>query len=397
MKKLLARLGRETSGAAVIPEIDGLRFFAIGSVVVYHVYSVLVLELSRVPTPYQNANAAVAFGPAAMDHPLRGVIEQGWFGVQLFFAISGFVLGLPFARQYLGAAPPVSLRRYFLRRLTRLEPPYLINVAVYTLVWLAVKPRPAAEVLPHTLASMAYLHNLVYLGQDPLSSVLWSLEVEVQFYILAPLLTTVFLIHDRTVRRAVLVAGMLLIGALEPVAMALVPFHGTLLHQLPFFLAGFLLVDFYLTEWREAPPRHPAWDLLVFAAVAATLVLLQRRNRLVDVLTPFLILAAYVGAFRGAFWRAIVRHPVIFTVGGMCYTTYLYHLMLITALKPWTTRLALTDGFLVNFALQNLLMGPVIVGTSALLFFFLEKPFMRRDWPRLLAARVRSVARREAT
>ena len=51
-------------------------------------------------------------------------------GVELFFAISGFILGIPFASHYLRGVPRVNLRRYFIRRLTRLEPPYIINLMV---------------------------------------------------------------------------------------------------------------------------------------------------------------------------------------------------------------------------------------------------------------------------
>jgi peptidoglycan/LPS O-acetylase OafA/YrhL len=219
LRRLLARLGRVTTGVAVIPEIDGLRFFAIASVILYHLNFVLTKNTPRFFTPIPNPDAAQAFGPGAAGHPLWSALEQGWFGVPLFFAISGFVLGLPFARQYQGTGPAVSLHRYFLRRLTRLEPPYLINLVLLTTVWLVVKHRPAADVLPHALASAAYIHNIVYLGRDPISSVIWSLEVEVQFYILAPLLTMVFLVHGRWLRRAILAGGMLVMGALRPVFM----------------------------------------------------------------------------------------------------------------------------------------------------------------------------------
>jgi peptidoglycan/LPS O-acetylase OafA/YrhL len=118
--------------------------------------------------------------------------------------------------------------------------------------------------------------------------------------------------------------------------------------------------------------------------MALTLFLLER-NQWVEILTPFLILLAYVGAFRGRLFRAVVGHPVIFTIGGMCYTIYLYHVTMIIALKPWTTRLALTQGYVVIYLLQMLLVFPIVVGASAVLFLLVEKPFMRRDWPHALA------------
>ena len=59
------------------------------------------------------------------------VLEHGNYGVQLFFVISGFVLALPFASHYLCQTRAVSLRAYFLRRLTRLEPPYVLSMLLF--------------------------------------------------------------------------------------------------------------------------------------------------------------------------------------------------------------------------------------------------------------------------
>jgi peptidoglycan/LPS O-acetylase OafA/YrhL len=89
-----------------IPQIDGLRFVAIASVVLFHLCA--ALERGAVPVPV----------PLNIDVPKHGV--------ELFFAISGFILGVPFASRYLLGTPKVDLKSYFLRRLTRLEPPSFI-------------------------------------------------------------------------------------------------------------------------------------------------------------------------------------------------------------------------------------------------------------------------------
>ena len=58
-------------------------------------------------------------------------------GVELFFIISGFILGLPFAKQYLAGGKQVRLGAYFLRRLTRLEPPYILILCIRAAAMLA--------------------------------------------------------------------------------------------------------------------------------------------------------------------------------------------------------------------------------------------------------------------
>src|ERR1017187_10213267 len=51
---------------------------------------------------------------------------------------------------------------YFIRRLTRLEPPYILNLFIcFALVVIAENGNPRA-LLPHLGASMLYLHNLLY-------------------------------------------------------------------------------------------------------------------------------------------------------------------------------------------------------------------------------------------
>src|SRR5262245_10743057 len=70
--------------------------------------------------------------------PLENVfdlfIAQGRYGVQLFFIISGFILALPFAAERLAGARPVRLKAFYLRRLTRLEPPYFLVLTIFFLL-----------------------------------------------------------------------------------------------------------------------------------------------------------------------------------------------------------------------------------------------------------------------
>src|ERR1700693_3858993 len=91
---LLARASRETSSGRFIPEMDGLRFAAIGMVVLFHLNGYLMAK-----------STACAVSTAQSDWLVPAVLV-GFRGVELFFVISGFILGLPFAAHYLkGAAP----------------------------------------------------------------------------------------------------------------------------------------------------------------------------------------------------------------------------------------------------------------------------------------------------
>ena len=153
---------RVTTSGEIIPEIDGLRFLAIAGVFVHHIVRFLT-GTTEVPLAV----------PLAMDTPGR-IADQGVYGVQLFFIISGFILVLPFAAHYLNGGARISLGKYYLRRITRLEPPYLaIMLMCFGLrVW-AWNESPT-ELFPHLLASMTYLHTWIYGSFSEINPVAWS-------------------------------------------------------------------------------------------------------------------------------------------------------------------------------------------------------------------------------
>jgi peptidoglycan/LPS O-acetylase OafA/YrhL len=74
--------------------------------------------------------------------------------------ISGFILGLPFAAHYLKGKRAVPLRPYFLRRLTRLEPPYIINLLICFTLLVLVDGASVRTLLPHFGASLASISTL---------------------------------------------------------------------------------------------------------------------------------------------------------------------------------------------------------------------------------------------
>jgi peptidoglycan/LPS O-acetylase OafA/YrhL len=172
----IARLfGRVTTSGRQIREVDGLRFIAIAFVFLQHTQQMVVRDV---------------VGAGANMDVIALCLDLARFGVEVFFAISGFILGLPFAESALIGGPRVRLGSYFLRRLTRLEPPYLLALGGSFAIGVWCLGQPAREMAPHLAASAAYVHNITYGPKhNPFNPVTWSLEVEVQFYCLVPLIT----------------------------------------------------------------------------------------------------------------------------------------------------------------------------------------------------------------
>jgi peptidoglycan/LPS O-acetylase OafA/YrhL len=372
ISRIEAALARETSSRSFIPEIDGLRFIAITLVVLYHATYWLAPQAPRV---------------------YRAVVSHGNFGVQLFFVISGFILAVPFAKQHLqidgDRTGRVDLRRYFLRRLTRLEPPYIINLFLWFWIKVLLLHKPLRALLPHVAASVFYSHNWIYGAPSEINFYAWSLEVEVQFYLLAPLLSIIFVIRSREIRHAVFVAIILVLSVQRLTltegerAFQYLTFFG----QAEWFITGLVLADIYLIEWKQKPKRSEAWNLLGVISWPAIFVTLSMRDErslaasLLTVALPWLVLVSYVAVFRAPLLNRFARLRPIYTVGGMCYSIYLYHGYVVVAVMRAQQRFFTTNVFAIDTVIGLLAIAAAVCALCGTAFVLFEKPFMRPSWP----------------
>ncbi len=367
---MLNRLSRITSpGREFIPQIDGLRFLAIISVIAFHVWSIATYHLGV---------------PGDTSNPVAKTFSMGWLGVQLFFVISGFILALPFAKEKVLGEKKVKLREYFIRRLTRIEPPYIIQLAFMFLLTVLVLHRLDDQqeyygtggwlkyTSIHMLASLFYANDIFFHNYPYPNIVLWSLEIEVQFYILAPLLACGFAIRRKWIRCASLT---LVILAWPQVLAHLVPqplqFHLGIIGELHYFLLGFLLVEFYLAGWL-AGKKNFLWDALFFLAGPALVLYINFET--------WILLGLCLAAFRGLIASWLMSYPLITTIGGMCYTIYMYHWVMTSALIRATIHLQ-TGNLWLDLLVQFIVITALIVVVCSFLFAWFERPFMRRGWP----------------
>ena len=131
---------------------------------------------------------AVAVVLVISDHCCVPVFDQGYFGVDLFFVLSGFLITRLLIDE-IDDTGRVDLWRFYLRRLLRLAPPLLLFLTAYMLI--APRLWPQFDLLLHmrdaALAvfylsdySQAFWHNPKVLIHT------WSLSVEEHFYLIWP-------------------------------------------------------------------------------------------------------------------------------------------------------------------------------------------------------------------
>jgi peptidoglycan/LPS O-acetylase OafA/YrhL len=363
---LLRHLSRESSSGQFIAEIDGLRFIAIMAVVLFHANRYTLVKSGH-----------------ALDLDYLGILlSQGFFGVQLFFVISGFVIAYPFAKAIATHTAKPRLKKYYFRRLTRLEPPYIFNLVLIFVLLVIFKGVSVGEYFPHLVASLFYQHNQIYGTGSLINYVAWSLEIECQFYLLAPLAVTVFRIRRSFLRRLILFSIISVWSLVDAVYLGEYPrVVYSLAYYGNYFLVGFLLVDFYINDWQESPAKGISWDFIGLSAWVVMAGLLVN-DQPTSALLPFLILVAYFGAFKGTYSNRFFRKPLIYVIGGMCYTIYLYHFYMISLIgrMSWSFVYQESRPIWGNIIMMILVTVPPTLAASAFFFVIGEKPFMKRDW-----------------
>jgi peptidoglycan/LPS O-acetylase OafA/YrhL len=148
----------------------------------------------------------VIYHAGIMGFPLPGRAHRfGWIGVDLFFVLSGYLIGgqllAPLAR-----GQRIKLPRFFARRALRILPAYFLVLAIYAfLPWWREYP----EMFP-LWKFLVSVQNIGLRGGTAFSHA-WSLAVEDQFYLLLPL---VLLCLVRLRRAAIVVPCAIVIGGL---------------------------------------------------------------------------------------------------------------------------------------------------------------------------------------
>lgn len=128
-----------------------------------------------------------------LSHTKVSIMALGVAGVELFFVLSGYLVGGIFLTEILRARDGFGtlLLRFWRRRWARTIPSYLLFFAI----WLALLP-PADMSVANLARYALFLQNFAW-PSDGFYAVSWSLAVEEWFYLLIPGLATILLVATR--------------------------------------------------------------------------------------------------------------------------------------------------------------------------------------------------------
>lgn len=342
-------------------DIDGLRALAVLSVIFYH-----------------------------LDSRIAGA---GFLGVDVFFAISGYLITSTILRDE--QAGGFSLASFYERRVRRLFPALFAVITTFLVVgFFTMLPNEFGELARSAFATTLFASNFLFHSQanyfssaaeaKPLLHT-WSLAVEEQFYILFPLV----LIFLRQRLRAALVLACLGVFALSSLALNiwLSQVDGAGAFYLPWARAWELLFGALLA--LNPSPLRP--NRLAREAAALTGVLLiagslllpdwgRRAPLIPEALWPCLgaVLVLYAGANGPTLAGRILGNPIASYVGIISYSLYLWHWPLIAFY-----RLLLKHDLR---AVDKILLLLAIMVAGVLSERFIERPF-RRSAPSAGAAK----------
>jgi peptidoglycan/LPS O-acetylase OafA/YrhL len=171
-----------------------------------------------------------AYTTGKYNHGYVGLVYSRMeIGVAIFFVLSGFLLFGPWVKAAASGGEPPSVRRYAWHRVRRIMPAYLVTVLVaYTVYhFRTAGPNPGHTwigLFRNLTLSQIYADNYLYSYLHQGLTQMWSLAVEVAFYVVLPLLAYVLLVVlcRRRWRPVLLLTGLLGLALITPAWLILV-------------------------------------------------------------------------------------------------------------------------------------------------------------------------------
>ena len=376
------RIGASVSSAFIdlanppskaIAGLDALRSLAILLVFSDHYFS----NYSRITETHLNLGAFPLF-------------TFGWTGVDLFFVLSGYLIGSALWTE-LKRSSTIDIPRFLLRRGLRIWPYYFFFILV---MWLVINPTPIANYFPDLFFYSNYLEGYVPGG--------WSLSTEEQFYIAVPivLLLSVRFLHISK-QWIILALAVVLLPLARAIAVAKLGPHShegmpRFIIYTPFHTHADGLVAGLIIAWLSVvyPASVAAKSFLENCKVPLLLVAagIFFRHASQD-LFAFTALAAIYGgcalfAIRDrSILSKLFSSKLFYWISRLSYAIYLNHLIVLYKVFPSMLRAANPEHFVyLKFALCYVASFALTMAIALVTFVLVESPFLQlRD--RLLAKR----------
>lgn len=372
-----------------LDSIDALRGLAALAVALYHIWGkdgIYPLPSIGVVTQTTDPN---------LFHYLISPLRWGYLGVSLFLVLSGFCIHLAYAqRKHQTDDYGFQPRQFFLRRIWRLYPAYLVaifgtaialNIGAY-IPGLDLGAKLGIPTVRDVFMHVTMLHGFDEQSFYSIASVFWSLTLEFQLYLAYPLFLKLFerfgvtrslvaitlaSLAWRTFAIYGLDNGLISVAATGPYTAM-----GSVLARMPEWLLGAGVAHLFVTGKLKEISSSKA--IGGFALLFAAGILSTFSRALWIVTDPLFGLAFSMLAIafirrEHSFASSTGLAQKLVRVGVISYSLYLFHLQLFWLIAPFVDPIPSLEAR----TLLRLLWLGVCVILCAQLFKFVEKPFLR--------------------
>lgn len=340
--------------------LDGLRGIAILLVMFFHTYS-------RYPdvVPYLTDN----YG----EFP---IFKYGYWGVQLFFLISGFVILMTLDKSK-------SFLQFIGKRWLRLFPAMLVATILIYMTAGILSERPLGiprliDILPGlTFMEPSWLSSIFKTTINPLETVFWSLYVEIKFYFIIGILYF-------TLGKKRAIIGIVVLFVLTMILYFLASVSGVFefLAALTVQLGFGQLQYFIMGAWAYLYYTEKKAKYLVFNAIFLVIVaiaIIMTTNNIAEIAWLIIVMSLFLLPICFEKIRFLFSNKFLLLIGFVSYPLYLIHSNAI---------IALTVKLNSHFSVIPKILLPIIpMGIMILIAYIIAKfiePNLRRIIKRIL-------------
>ncbi|MFN8358123.1 MAG: acyltransferase [Spirosomataceae bacterium] len=342
-----------------IPTFDGLRGFAI-----------LLVLYDHCP------KLGDSFVANVINH-MGNVWEVGYWGVECFFALSGYLITSIYLHDK--QQDTFSVKRFYIKRFLRIFPVYYLAILVVALV------------LDHRFLGylLTYTSNFLFafeLSAHPLRQT-WSLAVEEHFYLVFP-----WLMHYVSVKKLVHLSGWLIplscvVAAILTTIYVVYPLSFDLIYRATpyrlFSISMGVFIALNYVDIKAIVDKYHRWLWIIWIIVILLCPFLYKFffphrpyavYRLIwfGILGVLTLLNTIPFRSQANVWMKLLSWPVLQFIGKISYGIYLVHypIYYVFGLSPMQTSMT-TQPLLVLWAIL------ISIALATVSYYLIEKPILR--------------------
>jgi peptidoglycan/LPS O-acetylase OafA/YrhL len=315
-----------------IPTLDGWRAIAILSVIACH-----------------------AGTAAFINNPkIHSLFSLGAYGVQIFFAISGFLITKRLLEEE-KITSKISLKNFYARRFFRILPPAWF----YLLCIFSLQASGVLFVDSKSWTSSLLLYKNYVKDSTWYLSHFWSLAVEEQFYLSWPLLVFITPINSK---KTFAVFAIILASLFSLTSQSSLPFYGLISSATLAILMTNKTFSFYLKKYLDVK----VWSCLVFLMTLGFLNKIHISPQVFSWIFSFVVVGTVINP--QTIFGLFLESKILKVIGKYSYSLYLWQQLFCLSDFP-IHHLGIMQKFPINLLLTILM--------SLISYHLIEKPFIK--------------------